>query len=181
MSLPNLPLADMSARHSGLTPAVASYYYEGARVCLDRHHTSPVAFDLVNDGRATRTEVEWIATDQACRDAWANEIDTTEAGAYACVLAAGELLRGYFAVRRAEVGTGADYYVGPPGSGTTDLEDCLRLEVSGMDHGSESMLDARLREKVLQAGEGRSNLPALAGVVGFLVRRILLADVREAA
>ena len=30
--------------------------------------------------------------------------------------------------------TGADYYVAPPGNSPEDLEDCLRLEVSGVDH-----------------------------------------------
>ncbi len=57
-----------------------------------------------------------------------------------------------------------------------DLEDCWRLEVSGVDQGSESVVERRLQDKLAQAAAGRSNLPAVAGVVGFRARVILLAD-----
>ena len=38
MTLPVLPLRDMSDRHRGLTRALAESYLEAARVSLDRHH-----------------------------------------------------------------------------------------------------------------------------------------------
>ena len=47
-------------------------------------------------------DVEWETTDERTKHGWANETDTTEAGAYACVLAAVELFDGLLAVRRAE-------------------------------------------------------------------------------
>ena len=72
--------------------------------------------------------------------------------------------------------TGADYYIAPKGTALDDLEDCLRLEVSGVDRGPESAIDRRLRTKLAQAAAGNSNLPALAGVVGFRARLILVAD-----
>jgi hypothetical protein len=109
--------------------------------------------------------------------AWANAIDATEAGAYGCVIAGVELLRGVFAVRRAETGTGADYYVGPADSGIEDLEECSRLEVSGVRDGDFRDVSRRLTEKVEQARRGKSNLPALAGVMGFSARLLLVSDV----
>lgn len=173
---PILPIHDMERRHSGLTKAIADSYSEAASVCLDRHHESPSSFDLERDGARSAASVEWQSQDAPTRNAWANETDATEAGAYACVLAAVELVYGLVAVRRAETMTGADYYVAPTNDAPEDLEDYLRLEVSGVDRGPETAIRQRLRAKLAQAASGNSNLPALAGVVGFRARLLLLAE-----
>jgi hypothetical protein len=111
--------------------------------------------------------------------AWANTTDATEDGAYGCVIAGIELLRSLFAVRRAETGTGADYYIGPAGSGIEDLENCSRLEVSGVRLGDFKEVSRRLLEKLEQARRGNSNLPALAGVMGFSAKVLLVRDIVE--
>jgi hypothetical protein len=175
----DLPLVSMHERHCGLTPEVSAYYYQAVCVCLDRHHTPSVVFALFDGAVESKAMMSWLPTNEQVRGAWANTIDTTEAGAYACALAGTELLRGFVAVRRAETGTGADYYVGPAGTGMDDLEDCFRLEISGVDAGDEAVLRRRLEAKVNQAREGRSNLPALASVVGYKSLQIHLAEVRE--
>ena len=166
----------MDQRHVGLTRAIADSYTEAAGVCLDRHHQSPTDFDLDRSGSQSTVAVEWQPPDARTRGAWGNETDTTEAGAYACALAAVDLADGLVAVHRAETRTGADYYVAPRGNSPDDLEDCLRLEVSGVDRGPQSVIEQRLRTKLDQAAAGNSNLPALAGVVGFKARLIMLAD-----
>ena len=166
----------MERRHVGLSKPIADSYSEAAGVCLERHHEAPTDFDLHHSGSRSATVVEWLRPDARTRDAWANAIDATEAGAYACALAAVELADGLVAVRRAETLTGADYYVAPPGSSPDDLEECLRLEVSGVDRGPERAIKQRLRTKLAQAAAGNSNLPALAGVVGFKARLIMLAE-----
>jgi hypothetical protein len=171
-----LPLSDLSERHRGLTPAIAESYLEATRVCLDRHHHSPATFTITTE-EVTDTLVIWHSTDQRCREAWANEIDTTESGAYACALAAGELVLGLVAIRRAETGTGADYYVAPPGASREDLEEYFRFEVSGVNDGDAAAVRSRLNQKVKQTLAGKSNLPALAGVVGFGQKMILLKAV----
>ena len=74
--------------------------------------------------------------------------------------------------------TGVDYYVASKDNSPDDLESCLRLEVSGIDRGPESRIRHRLREKLIQAAAGNSNLPALAGVAGFNARMILLAKLQ---
>ena len=86
------------------------------------------------------------------------------------------MVNGLVAVHRAETLTGADYYIARPGDSPHDLEDCQRLEVSGVDRGLQGAVEKRLRAKLDQAAAGRSNLPALAGVVGFRARLVLLAD-----
>jgi hypothetical protein len=175
----HLPLDDMHLRHYGLTQAIAANNREAAEVCLSRHHVPPTDFSVEHNGESTDATVNWSLPDARTLAAWNNAIDATTMGAYACVIAAVELRAGHLAVRRAETGTGADYYVGPSGSGVDDLENCYRLEVSGMDSGPESALRRRLAKKVEQVTNGNGNLPATAGVVGFEIRMILIADVGE--
>lgn len=173
---PSLPIHDMAKRHTGLTEAIASAHTEAAGVCLSRHHQSPTALDLDRRGGRSTATVAWPRPSSRAESAWANDTDATEAGAYACALAAVELVDGLVAVRRAETKSGADYYIAPKGSAVGDLEDCLRLEVSGVDKGTESAVNKRVGEKLAQAAAGHSNLPAMAGVVGFNARLIILAD-----
>ncbi len=174
--MPNgeLPIHNMAERHEGLTKAVAANYTEAACVCLDRHHVSPVEFEI-DDGAKTIATTEWPKPDERTKRAWANEIDATEAGAYACALAAVELTQGLVAVGRAETLTGADYYIGEPGKIFEDFEDCTRLEMSGMDRGDPKAVKQRLSQKVAQAERGKSNLPAMASVVCFNQRTILIS------
>ena len=166
----------MEQRHPGLTKAIADLYTEAASICLDRHHEPPADFEIEAHGSSATATVEWHPPDARTRNAWANATDATEAGAYACALAAVELADGIVAVHRAETLTGADYYVARPGDSLHDLEDCRRLEVSGVDRGPRGVVERRLRTKMGQAAAGRSNLPALACAVGFRARLVMLAD-----
>lgn len=169
----------MDQRHRALTSPVAGSYQEAASVCLSRHHTPPVQVNLSDNGSEQSADLDWIAPDARSLGAWANAIDATEAGAYGCVIAGIEELRGLFAVRRAETGTGADYYIGPPDAGVTDLEGCIRLEVSGVDRGDHREVGKRLIEKIRQTREGNSSLPAVAGVFGFSARILMVQDIPE--
>jgi len=178
MSIQILPLNNLADRHPGLTSSLADSYLEAACVCLDRHHEPPQDFQLKNQLIEQLARVDWKPPDERCKKAWANENDATRDGAYACALAAIELSLGMVAVKRAETFTGADYYIAPINSQIDDLEDCLRLEISGTN------LDVyevrrRLKKKVNQAQEGNSNLPALAIVVGFQVKFIFMQSVEK--
>jgi hypothetical protein len=179
MAGPNLPFHDLAARHPGLTPAIGECYTEAARVCLDRHHAPPIdiRFNQLSADSLNHAGADWEVTTERERDAWANEIDATEQGAYAFALATVELAEGMVAVRRAETGTGADYYIAMPDEPRDDLENCLRLEVSGVDRGDEQAVKSRLLQKVEQAANGNSSLPAAAAVVGFRERIVALTRV----
>jgi len=174
-----LRFSDLSRRHFGVVDGIASSYSEAARVCLDRHHTSPTVFRLQDNDTHDTASVEWVRSDERLRGALANKDDATRDGAYGIAIAAIEVLRGLVAVRRAETRTGADYYLGEPGDTLEDLEASFRLEVSGTDQGNESIIRGRLREKVDQAARGNSNLPAIASVVGFAALIIMCADVSQ--
>ncbi len=174
---PLLELDNMADRHVGWNQAVAESYREAALVCLDRHHEPPQEFvlqtDNLNDGKI---RVSWEAPDERCKGAWANLDDATRDGAYACAIAATEVARELYTVRRAETLTGADYYVAPTNEPPEDLENCLRLEVSGTARDT-AEVRRRLKQKVRQAKEGQSNLPAIAVVIGFKVKIISFAAV----
>jgi len=178
MEIPKLPLNSLENRHFGLTRSIADCFCEAACICLDRNHTPPQEFDLRGDNFEKKALIEWVPPDDRCRRAWANKDDATRDGAYACALAATELCLGLYAVRRAETLTGADYYVSPDASSADDFENCLRLEVSGTDM-DDYEVQRRLKRKVRQAAAGKSNLPAIAAIVGFKVKKILMEKVYE--
>lgn len=174
-----LQLDLLHERHIGLTASLGGTYTEAASVCLNRHHASPVEMAVsCCNGTSTR-RVEFKKPDAQMLNAWANDIDTTESGAYGMCLAAVEAEEGLVAVRRAETLTGADWYVAPIGTNPEDLENCFRLEVSGIDAGGRSILDARLKQKVDQTRRGASNLPAIASVVGFRLLAIAIQKVSD--
>jgi hypothetical protein len=177
--LPLLPFHELAARHHGLIESIAEAYTAAACVCLDRHHHPPANIAIRSENSLTRARLDWQPADERTRGALNNQIDTTEGGAYACVIAALELCERLYAVRRAETGTGADYYVAPAGKGLDDLEDCFRLEISGTDRGNLAAVQRLLHRKVSQAKAGNSNLPALAGVIGFEVLSVLIEYVNH--
>ena len=164
---PQLRLDLLHERHSGLTASLGGTFTEAASVCLNRHHVSPVEITVSCSAGLNTRRVEFGKPDARTLNAWANDIDTTESGAYGVCLAAVEAEEGLVAVRRAETLTGADWYVAPIGTAPVDLENCFRLEVSGIDTGGQSIVNARLKQKIDQTRRGASNLPAIASVVGF--------------
>jgi hypothetical protein len=174
--LPLLKLDALHERHSGLTPALADSYTEAACVCLSRHHKPPVTMSLTHGDKDEFRVVYFAVPDARMLNANANEIDATEAAAYAVSLAAVEAVAGLVAVRRAATLTGADWYIAPKGISSDDLEDCIRLEVSGVNAGLSSDIKRRVRDKLAQARRGASNLPAIAAVVGFKALVIAIAS-----
>lgn len=174
-----LELRALHERHSGLTPALSGALYEAASVCLDRHHQSPVEFEVHRNEDTTKRAADFEKPNATALNAWANTIDTTEAGAYCVCLAAVEVEEQLVAVRRADTLTGADWYVAPVGASLDDLEDCLRLEVSGLDSGNRTAIKSRLLDKVAQTRKGDSNLPALASVVGFKEKHVAIQRVQD--
>jgi hypothetical protein len=173
----DLKFRDLSKRHPGVTDAISAYFYEAAQVCLGRHHAPPQYIELQDGSREIKCTAQWTPADARTRRSWANTIDATRDGAYGIALAAMELTRGLVAVRRAETGTGSDYYLGSPGDLQEDLENSLRLEVSGTDEGDGNIIRSRLRQKISQARAGNDNLPAVAAVVAFLALKIVASDV----
>ena len=173
--LPHLRIDGLHERHPGLTEALGESYSEAASVCWSRHHQPPVIVSLKHDDTDDLRVVNFAVPDARVRKAHANEIDATETGAYGVSLAAVEDVAGLVAVGRAEKLTGADWYLAPNGAEIEDLENCIRLEVSGISAGTSTDINRRLREKVAQTARGESNLPAIAAVVGFKALEVAIS------
>lgn len=172
-----LRLHDLHLRHLGVSQGISIAYSEAASVCLSRHHASPI--DMVVERQLSNVmSASWVPPTAALQAAWANETDTTEAGAYCVALAAVEECDGLLAISRAETKSGADYYLAPDGGEADDLESTRRLEVSGMNFGTEAKLRQRLAQKLQQAKSGKSNTPAIAAVVCFETKTVLIDDVK---
>ena len=97
-------------------------------MCLSRHHASPVDVTLSDNGKEFLAELAWESPGQRTLDAWANTTDATEAGAYGCVIAGVELLRGQYAVRRAETGTGRTITSGQSAQAASILKTVFALK-----------------------------------------------------
>ena len=182
---PHFPaLSSLHERHYGVDPSVCSALDASARVCLDRHHSSPADIAVTSTPGVTHSYIlAWLPSTQRQRHSLANPDDATRDGAYCLTLAAAEIELGWVACARTPRGSGADYYLKPLSEpclseGELDLERAFRLEVSGIDRcRSEAQLNQRVREKEDQTRRGRSDLPALAGVVAFDLLKIVLRAV----
>jgi hypothetical protein len=160
-------------RHPGISFGVCEAFSEAADVCLSRHHNPPrTVFSIECCGNKSTCALFWKQPDNTAVRAWNNRDDATRDAAYIVAIAVAEKELGLVALSRAETRTGADYYVGRPGA--KDLEDAVRLEVSGVDHGRIGDIRGRLRQKEEQALQGDSCLPAYASVVGFRTAMVLM-------
>lgn len=169
------PLPDLRTlheRHPGLTPEVGASFAQAAEVALSRHGAPPCLVEVRALGGCTERPLDWREPDDRAQKAWANRDDTTRDGAYSVSLAAVETELGLLAVSRAEVKSGADYFVAPEGA--TDLEGAERLEVSGISEGARSAIKARVKQKLDQAAAGQSDLQAIVSVVAFKERVVVL-------
>ena len=166
----------MHARHDGLTIGTSTSINEAARVCLNRHHDSPTELLIDHEGVHTPASARWTAPTERELRGWADDIRATEHGAEACALAALELTQGLVAIERSRRGSGSDYVVAASAPLADDIEESMRLEISGSDHGSHAQLAYRLREKIDQLKRGRDIRPGWAVVVGFAIAEIQIAE-----
>lgn len=157
-------IEDLHERHV-LTVHFAGMMGEAVRVCLNRHHSPPALEVRVSvDAERRRRSCNWLAPTAVETATHADMSDATEHAAYGLAIAGAEAEFGWYALRRADKPSGADWYLSPVAG---DLEDAFRLEVSGINEGDERDVDTRLKDKVKQARQGQSNLPAVACVFCF--------------
>jgi len=169
---------DFHLYHPGVSPGRGASYEEAARVCFDkRYQEPPIRFAIERGPIRSSAWVAWNQADSRLRRAWRNGEEFTEHAAYGVALAVLETVYGIVAVGGTESKTGADFYVARRDAARTDAEDWLRLEVAGMGPGDYRALQTRLRKRVRQLRDGRSNLPGLVCVVGFECQVTLIEDV----
>lgn len=84
-----LNIDDMEERQVGVSPGIAEGYREAARVCVDRHHTSPHEFRVIDSNVEQVVTLTWQQTDWRLRNSWGNKDDATEVGVYCLDVVAG--------------------------------------------------------------------------------------------
>lgn len=153
ISLPEV--AELWKVHPGLTEVVARNYAEARDVVMTGLHTSPTRF-MVSDEHApyNTMTLAWITATAQQLAAWANTDDATRDAAYGVAIAFVNVQYRLVAVIRAERVTGCDYFLAPRDQEmeTLDVDDKIKLEISGSRTSRPSDLQERLKEKVTQLG-----------------------------
>lgn len=179
-ALPSLDIHTLHLR-SYFAREFTDSYAVSAAVCMSRHHVPPKVWSVrLDDDDSDDYVVEWEQPTPELLRSCGNHDEATRDGAYGLALAAADAHLNLVALGRAEGRTGSDFYLVPAGTADQDSlhfnlqpENRVRLEVSGIDRDDEAIMNVRLGQKVRQAREGRSDLPAFACVVGFLTARVI--------
>ena len=172
---PIVDIDELAEAQPRLDSQLMTTFGQAASVCLDRHHVLPILLTVVEDEYRNEAELKWNPSTDAAKSSWGQQNDTVEWGAVGVTLAFLGTARGLIATRRAQRGSGADYYVAPPDGAVEDLEGVVRLEISGVDRDERTEIERRLKRKVQQLRDGETNSPGIAVVVGFRAKSILLA------
>lgn len=172
--LPALHL--LHQRHPGLYQPLCEVYADAAVLCFREHHQPPVDILVERGPRTSRWTLAYPEPTHGALPSMNNEEDRTRDGAYSVALSVVEGELGLLAVSRAESRTGADWYCAPLGTSSDDFEAASKLEVSGVNRGDQGEIRRRLTEKVRQVVSRPPNLPAIACVVGFKERLVLLEE-----
>lgn len=168
---PHIPLKlSLQTLCEGDMPALSAYeggsLAEAASVCLKANaHHSPVAFAVRGDYQHSASVTFLEVTDQMQRTHGDPEV-ATERGACAIAILLVCALSEYTVIHRSYKGTGVDYFLG-------DRNDFLfqkkaRLEVSGIDNGSEMEIQRRKKIKLEQTQRSDAlQIPAIVVIIEF--------------
>lgn len=152
----------------GLTPTWGKFLCEASTCCFE-FHQHPSGVELKVKGVADKAfKVYWESelTDQAC-NAWNDPQELTEFGATGIAILLILELTGYTVIRRARKGSGIDYWLGHKNS-EPPFQDTARLEISGILHGDNNAVKARVKQKKKQTeASDNTSIPVFIAVVEF--------------
>ena len=172
---PQISLETLKSGLPALTPALGEMLAEAASVCLEAQAPGIVCSIFIQQDE--QSEISFLlrrleVTDRM-RRAYRDEQEATEFGACGIALLVVREITGYTVIERSVRGTGFDYWLGTAKSADLaegDLEPFerkARLEVSGIRHGTEETIAARVREKRRQTQRSSGLYSAYVTVVEF--------------
>jgi len=163
----NLSLDELRRGTPGITPAFGRCLADAAAVCLeDRGHMDPTSMRL--DGALDATAaLRWEKPDAQALRCWGDDQVATEHGAYGIAALLVEQVSKLRVIERARKGKGFDFWLGHQDDPGPLFQNRARLEVSGVRAGSESDVNARVRQKVKQIDRSRGPLPGVVVIVEF--------------
>jgi hypothetical protein len=144
-----------------ISEGFGAYMAEACAYCLsEQGHTSGVSLSITHD-RVDNFPVKWdFIMDEAIRASHNNDKLATEFGAYAIALLLIELIDSYELVQTSKIGTGFDFWLKKRDS--ILFQGAVRLEVSGIKAGDDSIVKKRLTQKIAQASKGKN-------IIGYVV------------
>jgi len=169
MNSGKLVLTELAKGLPGVTPAFGDALAEAGAICFDSQNHSVGVELKVNGTFEARYQVFWQqVTDQMLR-CWNDAEYTTEQGAYGVAFLLVLDLTEYTVIEKARKGSGFDYWLGRgEDSRRLPFQNVARLEVSGIRSGDDSLVRARVSEKLRQvAPSDITKLPAYILVVEF--------------
>ncbi len=163
----NMSLAALAEGMPGLTAASGQTLAEAAAVCLeDRNHRTGVC--LQRAGLMTEDlHVEWLPVDDQNRRCYADMQEATERGACGVAILIVREVTGMVVVDRSKKGTGFDYWLGRGDNDGLPFQGTARLEVSGILSGTDTQIDARVKQKKNQITPTDHIAPGYVAVVEF--------------
>ena len=148
MELALLNLNDLSAGNiPAITPAIGAALAEAGAVCLESRGHGPGVRLTVRGYRDGGYTLDWQPVSLQARDLAYNEAErATEVGALGIAILVAQAETGYAVMEPSRRGTGFDYWLGE----TSDdgILYTAGLEVSGIRRGDETLIRARVREKL---------------------------------
>ena len=174
-------MLDLSILGSGsipaITPALGNMLAEAAGVCLESQgHVLNVRLTVrgfIRGGYA----LTWPPTSQQALRAWNDTEYATEHGAVGIALVFARRELPYAVIEASRKGTGFDYWLGYVSDDTFQRKG--RLEVSGIRHGGEGAIQARVRQKVTQTKLSDPMMPNMSAYVIVVEFGNPLAEVRK--
>lgn len=165
---------DLAALQNGipaLTSALGSALAEAAAICLEHQgHDSVCSLRVRHEKKQSPYSLHRPAVSEPMRRAYRDLQEATELGACGIAILVARAVTGLVAVERSVKGTGFDYWLGTinaPESNLEPLERKARLEVSGILHDVEEVVEVRVRQKLEQTQRSAGTYPAYVVVVEF--------------
>jgi len=162
-------LNELKDATSAISPVQCDYFVEACVVALENQgHQSPVSIKVEGDFDKT-FELTWAG--DVKKEGWREDRISVENGSIAVAFFLILELTDYQIAQQSIIGTGFDYWLGFKESHPNyDSDNFLnaKLEVSGINRGSQSVIQQRVRQKLRQVGlsEGE-NIPAFIIVTEF--------------
>ena len=162
-----------------LTRNAGQFMAEAASICLEvNEHRQGCQFD-VTGFRPEAYLLFWPPADGTTRRTHKSGQNAMEHGACGVAILLASQLTEYQVVeqsrKRGGLEGGFDYWLGKKVGDTEEFEFKARLEVSGILSGSESKVEARVKQKLTQTDQSdRMKLPAFVVVVEFGTPRAVL-------
>ena len=150
-----------------ITPTLGAMLAEAAGVCLESQgHTSGNVVLSVSGIVDKAYRLIWRATTPQALRAYGDDIEATKHGAEGIAVLIADRELENTVIEASRQGTGIDYWLGDADDKTFQRKE--RLEVSGIRHGNERDVNARVNEKLRQtAPSDNLGLTAYVIVVEF--------------